>query len=273
MKTLCKNIIASGIAFTLFTGGDFLLPSTPSYIKTVSAAASTNNPVEQEARQAVSNFFSAQKSGNVEQMIKYSTYIPDITNLKELYTQFNKQHPLLNASITDAKVINHSLVIISTEIHLKDRVVISTTPVYKENNHWKIIRGIPPQGYTETNSLHKAATVENEAQKVIQNCIKAIESGKIDDLLTHLYIASPYSNEQVKQHFIRLSKDSTKTELKQLTVVGKSLALVKLEQDFGNYKISETIPMFKESNQWKLVFGQRLTSDSIPIGTNVQKIK
>lgn len=272
MKTLCKNIIVGGIAFTLFTGGDFLLFSPSSYLTTVSAA-STNNLVEQEARQAVSNFFSAQKSGNVEQMIKYSTYVLDITNLKELYTQFNKHHPLLNASITNAKVINNSLVIVSTEIHFKDQIMISTTPVYKENNQWKIVRGIPPQGYTQTTPLHKAATVENDAQKVIQNFIKSMESGKIDNLLTHLYIVSPYSNEQVKQHFIRLSKDSTKIELKQLTTVGNNLALVKLEQNFGNYKISETMPMFKEANQWKLVFGQRLTTDSIPTSTNVQKIE
>lgn len=272
MKTLCKNIIVCGIAFTLFTVVDFWLPFPRSYITPVSAA-STIIPVEQEARQAVSNFFSAQKSGNVEQMINYSTYVHDITNLKELYTRFNKQHPLLNASITDAKVINNSLVIISTEIHFKDRIMISTIPVYKENNQWKIVRGIPPQGYTETRSLHKATTIENEAQEVIKNVIKAIESNKIDDVLTHLYIVSPYSHEQVKQHFIRLSKDYTKTNLKQLTVVGKNLALVKLEQDFGNYKISETIPMFKESNQWKLVFGQRLTTDSIPKGTNVQEIE
>ncbi|WP_242221012.1 hypothetical protein [Bacillus cereus group sp. BfR-BA-01380] len=272
MKTLCKNIIAGGIIFTLFTMGDLLFPSLPSYITTVSAV-STNNPAEQEARQAVSNFFSAQKSENVEQMIKYSAYVPDITNLKELYTRFNKQHPLLSASITNAKVISNSLVIISTEIRFKDRIMISTGPVYKENNQWKIVRGIPPQSYTETNSLHKATTVENEAQQVIKNFIKAIESNKIDDLMTHLYIVSPYNHEQVKQHFIRLSKNSTKTDLKQLTVVGKTLALVKLEQDFDNYKISETIPMFKESNQWKLVFGQRLTTDSIPKGTNVQEIE
>ncbi|WP_416825145.1 hypothetical protein [Ectobacillus polymachus] len=269
MKTLCKGIVTGGIAITLFIGGTCLTPS----IKTVSAAVHENSQVEQEARQAAVHFFSAQKSGNVEQMIKYSTYVHDISNLNEFYARIIKHHPLLQASITHAKVVNDSLVILSTEMRFKDRIMISTTPVYKENNQWKIVRGIPPQGYTQTSTLNKATTSEHEAQEAVNSCIEALKSDRIDDLLTHLYIVSPTSKEQVKQHFQRLSKHPTKMELKQLTVIGKNLALVTLEQDFGSYKISGTIPMLRESNQWKLVFGQQLTSDSIPVGTDIQEIK
>lgn len=266
MKTLCKSIVTGGIAITLFIGGSFLTP-----YKTVSAAVHVNSQVEQEARQAAVHFFSAQKSGNVEQMIKYSTYVHDISNLNEFYARMIKHHPLLQASITHAKVVNDSLVILSTEMRFKERIMINTTPVYKENNQWKIVRGIPPQGYTQTSTLNEATT--SEAQEAVKSCIEAFQSDRIDDLITHLYIVSPTTKEQVKQHFQRLSKYPTKMELKQLTVIGKNLALVTLEQDFGPYKISGTIPMLKESNQWKLVFGQQLTSDSIPVGTDIQEIK
>jgi len=269
MRTLCKSIVAGGIALILFTGGNFVSTS----VNAVSAAVNADGQIEQDARQAAVRFFSAQKSGNVEEMIKYSTYVHDIANLKEFYTRIVKHHPLLQASITNAKVINPSLVILSTEIRFKDRIMISTTPVYKENNQWKIVRGIPPQGYTGTNSLHEATSLEKEAQAFVKNYIETLESGRIDEVLTHLYIVSPASKEQVKQHFQRLSKLPAKMELKQLTVIGNNLALVKFEQNFGPYTALEMIPMIKESNQWKLVFGQKLTSDSIPVGINIQEIK
>jgi hypothetical protein len=236
-------------------------------------AVDPKNKVENEARQTVVNYFSAQKSGNIEQMIENSTYFLDISNLKEFYTRINKEHPLLQGTITNAQVINDSLVIISSQQRFKDRITISTRPVYKENNKWKFLVGIPPQGFTEVNSFQRLNSLEKEAFGVINNYISDFESGNIDNLLKHLYIVSPNDKKQVKQHFVDLQKDSARMNLKQINIFGKNLALVKIESDFGNYKVLETIPMYKESNQWKIVFFQRLNQYSIRVGNKVQEVK
>lgn len=230
--------------------------------------------IKEDARNAVVNNLKAQKNCNVDDMIKTSKYPGNISNLKEFYTFVCKEYPLKQADITNLTVINNSLALVSIESKYQDKLFITTTPVLKLNGQWKIIRGIPEQGYANLSDLTGSDKVYKEVWQSITDYSKAVTSGNIDEMKRFRKDLNKSDKFDLDKHLKTIiEKPTAILNLKGIEVISDTLAIAFIETNFEHSSSRDTYAVYKENGGWKIIFGRNLLNTGIPMDNDTIKIK
>ncbi|WP_047154507.1 hypothetical protein [Aneurinibacillus tyrosinisolvens] len=242
--------------------------STPS----VSSASSSNSVDTESAKEAVVRFFHAQKLGDVNGMIRNSKYAVPINNLREVYSSLCKKQPLVNAIITDIKVIDDTLAFVSYESRYKDKILITTSPVYKEKNEWKLVTGIP--SVLDIRPLNTSRLDEpiQSAKQAVKNYIEAREEGNIDEMAKYRRDVLFSNTAELKKYLSKKEDFFSEGKIRGIAVVGNNLVLVSTENKSASATMTETLPVYKDKDGWKIIFGRSLAEKAIPIGDNLVEI-
>lgn len=228
----------------------------------------------EEAMNAVINFLKAQKQCDVEGMIENSKYLHNIRNLKEFYTTVCKEWPLKQADITDLTVVNNSLALVSIEMRYKDKLFVNTVPLLKIDEKWKIVRGIPGTGTANLSKLKSNSKVYEEVKQAIIDYSRAVTSGNINHMKKFrkdLYVSDKFD---LDQHLKAISeKPSARITPVGIEVISDTLAIAFIETNFEHFGTRDTYAMYKENDQWKIIFGRNLENTAIPISNGDIEIK
>lgn len=227
---------------------------------------SVNAATKEDALNSIVNFLNAEKNCNVDEMIKLSEHSQKLSNVKEFYTSFCREHPLQEAKITNLSMVNENTAIVSIESTYKDRIFISTMPVVNKDGQWKIIRGMSGTGYVEFSDRTNKSTEEKEVEKVINDYSTAIKLGKMKEIKKHLKILPETDNKIVENHLKALSSEVPTPELKTLGIkmISDSVAIAHLKTQNNYFSTTYKQVVCKENGQWKIVYGHTLMSASIP---------
>lgn len=258
---------------TAIMGSASLLTDNPLLLNTV--VATENIPsVTKEAKEAVVRYFKAQKNNDVDGMMENSKYVIPINNLKEFYTGICKNWSLISTTITDVKVVNDTLALVSYESKYKDRVFISTAPVYKENGTWKLITGIPPVSHIQTSLPQQSREPVDDAEQALTSYFKAQKEGNVEEMMKYrkdVYFTDV--NELKKYLTGQNGYPLLEGKIRGMTVIDNTLVLASIESNFQHTTHIETVPVYKDKEGWKIVFGCSLLKNAIPVGDNPTEVK
>lgn len=263
-KNDLSNLIAKIIAFLVL----LLTCNSFSNISSVSAQP------KEEALNTVVNFLNAQKECNVDDMIAYSDYVKDISNLKEFYTRMCKEQPLQKAEITNISIVNKSTVLASIESTYKDRMFISTSPVIKKDGQWKIIKGIPSSGYVELPANSTRDKKEKEVEKAVKDYSTALKSGNITEMKKYIKVLPLTDKDKLEEHLKALSEGPIpEVTTFGIEVITDTFATAQIETKHEHFCFVQNYAVCKEDGQWQVVFGHPLTNSAIPRSDQPVEIK
>lgn len=228
-------------------------------------SSSVNAAAKEDALNAVSHFLNAQKNCNATEMMETSEHSQKISNIKEFYTGFCKEHPLEKAEITKLSMVNENLGIVSIHSTYKDVIRISSMPVVNKNGQWKIIRGVPGSGYVEFSENANQNSEESAIQEAINNYSKAIKSGELNKMKKHLKLL-PEMNNEINKHLKSLSEGpSPEVSALGVRMLSDSVAMAQIETKYDHFSSTQNLVVCREDGQWKIVFGSNLENAGIPI--------
>ncbi|MBT2606389.1 hypothetical protein J7E55_25830 [Bacillus sp. ISL-53] len=232
------------------------------------ANAATND----DALKTVINFLNAEKSCNVDYMINSSIYFRKITNVKEFYNRICSEKPLQQARITKFSEVNENLALVSYESIYNDMIFIKTSPIIKKEGEWKIVTGIPGNGYIESKTTDNRNA---EVVKVLSDFSKAIKNHDLAKMKKHIKILQDTNNDKLEKHLKAISEGPEAPEVTTnwMEFISENLAFVQTETKYRHYRHTQNLIMCKEKGEWKVVYGHPLVNSGIPIGDKTIEIK
>lgn len=265
-----KNSVKANKLF----GKIFFLLVVTLVITSQSIHTSVNASTKKDALNTVVKFLQAEKNCNADKMMNYSEHSQKISNVKEYYTRFCKEHPLQKAKITDLSMVNENTALVSIESTYKERIFISTMPVVKKDGQWKIIRGISGSGFAEFSNKANRTTKEMEVEKAINEYSKAVKLGVIKEMKKHLKIIPETDAERIENHLKSLNKEPVpEVSTYGIKMISDSVAIAKIKTKYNDFSFIRNLVLCKENGQWKIIFGRNLTSASIPTGDKPVQIQ
>lgn len=225
---------------------------------------SVSASVKDDVSTTVSNFIQAQKNCNIDAMINNSRYFLEIENLTEFYTRHCSENPLQQASITDLRIVNNDLALVSILSTYRDRINIRTSPVIKDGGKWKVIIGIPP---SEVKSIKnsKMGSREEEIAKLFNNYVSAIKANDINKMKMYIKVVTKSGNENIDEHLKELSRQPIpEVTTYGIKMISDSVAIVETENKFSTHSYSQNLAVYNDNGQWKIIFGYPLTNTYIP---------
>lgn len=230
---------------------------------------------EMGAKQAVTDYFLGQKTGNVDEMLNNSHYVLPIANLREMYSHVSKDWSLISATITDIKAVNDTLALVSYVAKYKDKIFICTSPVYKQDGQWKLITGLPPATHIKAwNHIQKDTNSVSDVEKTINSYFTAAKEGNIEDMMKYHKDLFWEDATKLREHLERMNDSKLEEgKIRSIHLIGENFVLATLETQYSYGTSIETVPIYKDKDGWKLVFGRRIVKDAIPVGENPTEIE
>lgn len=115
----------------------------------VSGSSQQLSQTAMEVRQALQSFYGAEKTGNVDQAMSYILFDMRSNNteqIKQQLTHMFQSSRVIEESVTDIHVIGDNLAVASVEGKTDNSISVGNVLVYRVNDQWKVITGIPGGG-------------------------------------------------------------------------------------------------------------------------------
>jgi hypothetical protein len=241
---------------------------------TLTINSNVSAATKDDALSSVISLLKAQQKCNVNDMIKYSQYLHNMSNLKdkEAYTGWCKQDPLQKANITSLSIINEQTALVSIQSTYKNKITLRTTPVIKKDGQWKVVIGIPPSEIKSMERNGNGST--SEVEKLFINYANALNAHDVSKMKN--YIKTVHQERDIK--FEEHLKALTQGPIPEITTYGinmisETFAVAQVEFKYSHYSITRNLAVCKENDQWKIIFGQPLTFSVIPITEKSVEVK
>ncbi|MFD2444113.1 hypothetical protein ACFSO7_08975 [Bacillus sp. CGMCC 1.16607] len=200
-----------------------------------------NASVREDALSTVINFLKAQKSCNVDDMLKYSEYTTKMSNQRDFYISLCKDQPLKQAKITDLTIINDSVVLVSIESTYKDRIYISTSPVIKKDGHWKIVKGITGPGYVDLSNKSNRNSQEVMVKKAIESYSNAVYTGDLTGMKKYIKILPHTNKETIENHLKAIIEEQPRPEVTPfgVKIISDTFAIAQIETKYKYFSFTQ----------------------------------
>ncbi|QED46771.1 hypothetical protein [Cytobacillus dafuensis] len=234
---------------------------------------SGNAETNEDVLNTVVKFLNAQKNCNVDGMVYYSEY-PRMSNIKEMYTNMCREHPLQKAEITNISIINETSAMVSIISTYKDRIFIGTSPVIKRDGQWKIIKGMTGPGFVDLSKKSNRDKKVVEVEKAIKDYFVALKSGNLTEMKKYIKILPLTDKEKTEEHLKAVSSEPIpEVTTFGISVISDTFAVAQIETKYEHFRSMQNYAVCKENGQWKIVFGQTLTNSAIPLSDKPIELK